>query len=230
MGRNTSSGIKGISWDKQAKKWRLWVHLYKKRWYMGAYSSLEKAKELKLLAEEKGEISYDQWLDWYNTFKSTLPKPNVFEDLTGQRFGRLLALRSELTGQKTYWYCKCDCGKEIKVSKSAIKNGSQVSCGCHKRDYVTSTFSDRFGYVNGTCVTHLKTKKLRKSNMSGVKGVTFHSKNNKWMAQITFKRKHYYLGTFENIEDAAAARKEAEERLFVPFLQWYEEHKKTELK
>ena len=34
------------------------------------------------------------------------------------------------------------------------------------------------------------------------------------MAKIVFRKKQYFLGTYDNIEDAAAARKEAERVLF----------------
>lgn len=59
-------------------------------------------------------------------------------DITGQRFGRLVALRLVDTpyispaGKKTRrWLCRCDCGKEIVVLQNALtgKNGTR-SCGC----------------------------------------------------------------------------------------------------
>lgn len=36
----------------------------------------------------------------------------------------------------------------------------------------------------------------------------------KYVAKIVFQKKQYFLGTYENIADAAKARKEAEEILF----------------
>lgn len=41
----------------------------------------------------------------------------------------------------------------------------------------------------------------------------------KYRAQITFKRKTYNLGYFDKLEDAAEARKKAEEEMFNDFLQ-----------
>lgn len=38
-------------------------------------------------------------------------------------------------------------------------------------------------------------------------------RNGKWMASITKKKKFYYLGRFDTMEEAIAARMEAEERL-----------------
>lgn len=45
----------------------------------------------------------------------------------------------------------------------------------------------------------------------------------KWAATIVFKGKTYHLGRYNNIEDAAAVRKEAEDALFGNFLEWFQE-------
>lgn len=52
-------------------------------------------------------------------------------DLTGMRFGRLVAL--EYIGRengKTLWKCKCDCGKETITGYSNLLSGNTRSCGC----------------------------------------------------------------------------------------------------
>lgn len=52
-------------------------------------------------------------------------------DLTGQRFGRLVALHHVKTeGPKTYWLCRCDCGKETLVGYGELCSGNTKSCGC----------------------------------------------------------------------------------------------------
>lgn len=40
-------------------------------------------------------------------------------------------------------------------------------------------------------------------NHSKYPGVTFYKKSGKWMAQISIDKKKYYLGSYENEEDAA---------------------------
>lgn len=54
------------------------------------------------------------------------------EDLTGRRFGRLVAV--EKTAQKKrsayLWRCVCDCGGEKLVEGYQLKNGNVRSCGC----------------------------------------------------------------------------------------------------
>ena len=48
------------------------------------------------------------------------------------------------------------------------------------------------------------------NNTSGVHGVHLNKKSGRWIAQISLGHKQFYLGSFANIGDAAAARKEAE--------------------
>ena len=54
-----------------------------------------------------------------------------FQDLTGQKFGRLTVLeRAESKGKRTYWRCKCDCGNECTVVGTNLRSGHTKSCGC----------------------------------------------------------------------------------------------------
>jgi hypothetical protein len=60
-------------------------------------------------------------------------------DLTGQRFGRLTVLRrSDIRrNRNTYWLCRCDCGNERNVQRSALMTNRSTSCGCLQREQVT---------------------------------------------------------------------------------------------
>ena len=53
-------------------------------------------------------------------------------DITGQKYGRLTAIKS--TGKKTpagiIWECLCDCGKVHYTTPHALRSGSVLSCGC----------------------------------------------------------------------------------------------------
>lgn len=54
-----------------------------------------------------------------------------FIDLTGQRFGRLTALkRVENKGKKTQWLFQCDCGNCKVLNPDSVKCGRVKSCGC----------------------------------------------------------------------------------------------------
>lgn len=60
---------------------------------------------------------------------------------------------------------------------------------------------------------NLMNKKIYKNNTSGYTGVRL-NKNNRWDASITINKNTIYLGSFNTKEDAAKARKEAEEKYF----------------
>lgn len=59
-----------------------------------------------------------------------------FEDLTGQRFGKLIVIQQAKSIKDKYgrniiqWSCKCDCGKETIAKTGALKSGNKKSCGC----------------------------------------------------------------------------------------------------
>lgn len=54
-------------------------------------------------------------------------------------------------------------------------------------------------------------------NKSGIKGVTWHKGANKWMAQIEYNGKPYYLGLFTDIQLAAQAYDTKAKELFGEF-------------
>ena len=57
------------------------------------------------------------------------------KDLTGQRFGRLIAVRptEKRSGNAIVWECKCDCGNNTFASRNGLTCGDILSCGClHK--------------------------------------------------------------------------------------------------
>ena len=69
--------------------------------------------------------------------------------------------------------------------------------------------------MDGTTLSSISSsRKINKNNSTGVRGVTFDRKRNKWVAQITFQRKNYNLGRYDDKEDAIKARLEGEERFF----------------
>ena len=55
---------------------------------------------------------------------------NLFKDLTGQKFGKLIALSYKIIDSKTYWLCKCECGNQTLVTRNNLINGHTQSCGC----------------------------------------------------------------------------------------------------
>jgi hypothetical protein len=57
------------------------------------------------------------------------------KDLTGRRFGRLVAIKSEKTRTgRGGWRCKCDCGAENVVTTGNLIKGNSTSCGCLRNE------------------------------------------------------------------------------------------------
>lgn len=59
-------------------------------------------------------------------------------DLVGKTFGRLqvLSLSRLDDKKKTYWLCKCECGKEKEFPGENLRRGQAKSCGCYHREKV----------------------------------------------------------------------------------------------
>lgn len=130
-----------------------------------------------------------------------------FDDLIGKRFGELLVKGYDKSEDKLF--CECSCGSSVWVERSNLLNDHTKSCG-HLRA------EDHFVRVDGAAVSMLRMK-LSKANTSGYKGVS-KTKDGRWVAYITLRGKRMQLGIFDDIQDAVIARKNAEERLFVPLL------------
>lgn len=55
------------------------------------------------------------------------------KNLIGQHFHFLEVIDGPLIkNKKTYWLCKCQCGKEKIARADQLKNGQTKSCGCYK--------------------------------------------------------------------------------------------------
>ena len=55
------------------------------------------------------------------------------QNLIGQRFHSLEVISGPIIkNKKTYWVCKCECGKEKIARADQLKNGQTKSCGCYK--------------------------------------------------------------------------------------------------
>lgn len=55
-----------------------------------------------------------------------------FQDLTGQRFGKLVVLyRQGNCGKCAAWVCQCDCGRTSHpIAARNLKTGHTTACGC----------------------------------------------------------------------------------------------------
>jgi hypothetical protein len=58
------------------------------------------------------------------------------------------------------------------------------------------------------------------NNTSGIVGVRWDKRGKKWRASITIKHKDVYLGAYDNVRDAQAARAKAERKYFPGIKRW----------
>lgn len=117
------------------------------------------------------------------------------------------------------WHCRCECGNETNVSYNNLMYGNTRSCGCRKKEH-EQVLHSYLTHVDGTSVDMLKSKKLPRNNTTGVKGV--YLIKGRYVAKIVFQKKQYFLGTFDNLEDAKAAREDAETQINDEVVTYYQ--------
>ena len=89
--------------------------------------------------------------------------------------------------------------------------------------YVKGTWPNVIDHINGkkddnrisnirdtTVLGNTKNVKIYKTNTTGIMGVVWQKDKNKWHAGISVNKKRKHLGYFDNLFDAACARKSAE--------------------
>ena len=161
-----------------------------------------------------------------------LKKP---KDIKNERFGRLVAVEPieerDKYNSSIIWKCKCDCGNIKYIAEYLLSKGSVKSCGCLKKEnsknnmYKAIKVHIEEHIVEGTNIPVISRKNVKSNNTSGYTGVEWDKSRNKWRASITFKGKIYYLGRYDNKEDAIKVRKEAEEKIFGEFLKWHNDRR-----
>ena len=143
-------------------------------------------------------------------------------DITGQRFGRLTAQYSTKKRDAkgfVIWHCQCDCGSEADVSYNSLMYCGQTSCGCKKKEH-DKALGGFLTHVDGTSIDALKSRKIPSNNTTGVKGV--YLVKGRYLAKIVFQHRQYFLGTYASVEEAAEARKKAEEAINGEVISFYE--------
>lgn len=72
-------------------------------------------------------------------------------DLTGKRFGRLLAIRPTRNRSSSFvnWECRCDCGTVCEKSGACLRTGHTQSCGCLQRELFSKRTTKHGLFRNG---------------------------------------------------------------------------------
>lgn len=124
------------------------------------------------------------------------------EDLTGQRFSRLTAIRYvDTRGANPIWECVCVCGNRCEVAANNLKNGHTQSCGCQKAEAQQDTAARLAGQAAspkcGKVDTNARAKKF-----------TLQNKNRTWSGRnlSNFVRKHGDLFGIDSADECQISR------------------------
>lgn len=82
----------------------------------------------------------------------------------------------------------------------------------HKIDYAKMSHHD------STSIP-VQNSRLRSSNKTGFKGITENHQTGKYRATLTFRGERIYLGEYDRLEDAVAARRIGEDKYFKLYLE-----------
>lgn len=132
-------------------------------------------------------------------------KHGRFKDLSGTETGNFKIVdRAFSKNQRVWWNCICKhCGSSVILNSNLIDN--QTSCGCRR--------GASKGYMDS-----IRDPESRKStkptarNSTGVRGVYFNKRKNRYQAFINVDKKTKYLGSYVSLEEASKIRREAEEK------------------
>lgn len=146
-------------------------------------------------------------------------------DLTGQAFGRLTVIgrsdKRNSRGARTtpMWECMCECGNITYKATDTLTNPDESMCQeCHNR-LAPEKARAAAGFVGGTQISRIKNMNPTAASSTGVRGVSFDKRSGRYRARLKFKGKMLNFGSYRTIEEAAAARKSAEEEYFGAFLE-----------
>ena len=139
---------------------------------------------------------------------------DLIKDTTGQRFGKLVVLK-ELGYRRVL--CRCDCGTITASNKPHLLNGDIVSCGCEQKKSAMKSREPKL--YKGTDINKISTATATSRSSTGIRGVSYSKSRGKYRANIGFRGHKFELGSFNTLEEAAAARKAAEEKLYKPIIE-----------
>ena len=147
------------------------------------------------------------------------------KDLKGKKFGKLTVLEQTDKRQDKciVWKCKCDCGNIVELSSKRLRNNINISCGCYQKERQKYSMNklQKNQSVENTNIDLISKQTANKNSKSHIRGVHYSKEKRKWIATLTFQKKLVLNKSFNNIESAIKARKEAEEKYFKPILKKY---------
>lgn len=123
---------------------------------------------------------------------------------------------------KKYAWAENDCGYIVSNNNQKPLYLHRVIMNCDKHlqvDHINHIKSDNRKNNLRICNTseNIRNRGLQSNNTSGYTGIRFIETRNKWIVRIKIYGETKTIGSFENLEDAIKARKEAEIKYFGEF-------------
>lgn len=110
----------------------------------------EDCNEKKELKEQELEVNMEELKNVKGFYKIAKPLGDKkYEDLSGQKFFRLTAIKpvGRNKGGRVLWLCECNCHGKIITSASDLKANKVKSCGCINKDIQRSRRENLDGKV-----------------------------------------------------------------------------------
>lgn len=128
------------------------------------------------------------------------------KNIQGMKFGFLTAIEptDKRDRNDVVWICECRCGKRVELPATRLLTNNTLSCGCLMKEHMRRANK----YIDSTSLLQSLDESVVSTRAeSGYIGVS--KKRGKWSAHITYKKRHYNLGTYSRLEDAVKARAQA---------------------
>lgn len=157
-------------------------------------------------------------------YRSGKRRRRRINDTAGRRFGRLIAIEPSAQRERNgnvKWLCKCDCGNFTVVGIQELKHGKTLSCGC-LRSYLRQIYFNQnpamAAYIGNTANfvnedgVYISSINIGKRNRSGVIGVSYDKKAQRWIARLRFNGKYVLNKACTSKKEAIRLRHEAERK------------------
>lgn len=158
---------------------------------------------------------YKDIIDYEDTYQIS-----NFGNVRNKTTGRILKPTEGKT-DKYYYISLCKYGKQknTKIHRLVASHFVENSDNKLFVDHIDNNKLNNI-YTNLRWATHQENRRnivMYKNNTTGVKGVVFDKRYNKWMARIRISGKLIHIGSFNNIEEATYARMKKATELFGEF-------------
>ena len=129
------------------------------------------------------------------------------------KYGMLMPIKptNERYNNEVVWEFQCDCGNIVHRSLPQVKRNTKLgyvcSCGKHKTANKSEKSRQNISKVteDGGNLSLIKKESAYSTNKLGVKGVSYDKRRGKYVAQLSYKKKHYHLGRYDTVEEAKKA-------------------------